>query len=186
MAQGHYICFPLSFNELMQVELRGTPPPSNESKALGYSLEARRGTSLPSSPPAQRPCSATKLRASCFQHYPESSLQTGKTHPPWGSGFTCIFLPGNFYLLGIKREVYCAQFIIRQKFLEVNPEWSIGLDLLQVTGCNVHGSPLPWKLTAKFPLETVVLVFLFPPASSGMSFPSGVQIRDIVKMDWIK
>ena len=50
----------------------------------------------------------------------------GKTHPPGGSGFTCIFLLGDFYLLDIKVEVYCALFIIKQKFLEVNPEWPVG------------------------------------------------------------
>ena len=115
--------------------------------------------------------------------HPESSLQTGKSHPPRGSGFTCVFLLSDLYLLDVKVEVYCALFIIKQKFVEVNPEWPVGLDLPQVTGCNVCGSPLPWKLTAKFPLEIVVLVFLFHPASSGMSFPSAVQIRDVIKMD---
>ena len=161
----------------MPVELLG-PPFKQRLQDIPWRLTGE----LPL--PVQRPCSALQLRASCSQHPLESSLHMGKTHPPWGSGFTCIFLLGDFYLLDIKVEVYCALFIIKQKFLEVNPEWPVGLDLPQVTGCNVCGSPLPWKLTAKFPLEIVVLVFLFHPASSGMSFPSAVQIRDIIKTDW--
>ena len=48
-------------------------------------------------PPAQRPCSAPQLRGSCSPHHPEGSLQTGKTHPPSGSGFTGVFLLGDFY-----------------------------------------------------------------------------------------
>ena len=62
-------------------------------------------------PPAQRPCSAPQLRVSCSQHHPESSLQTGETHPPSGSESTCVFLLGDFYLLIANGEIYCALFI---------------------------------------------------------------------------
>ena len=84
-------------------------PPPPQSKGSRIFPGSSQGNFAPfPPPPAQRPCSATKLRASCFQHYPESSLQTGKMHPPWGSGFTCIFLPGNFLLTWHKnRSVLC-------------------------------------------------------------------------------
>ena len=90
--------------------------------------------------------------------------------------FACVFLLGYFYLLDIKVEVYCALFIIKHNFMEVSPEWSILLDFLWVSGSNVHCSPLSWELKANFPLESVVLVFLFQPVSSVMSSPSPVQV----------
>ena len=48
--------------------------------------------------------------------------------------------------------------------------------VFSVSESNVHNSPFFWKRAAKFPLEIVVLVFLFHPASSLKSFPSLVQI----------
>ena len=130
-----------------------TLPPSKSSRTFSGGSQ---GNCTPSSETLVSPTTQGVMLST----HPESSLQMGKSHPPRGSGFTCVFLLGDFYLLDVKVEVYCALFIIKQKFVEVNPEWPVGLDLPQVTGCNVCGSPLPWKLTAKFPLEIVVLVFL--------------------------
>ena len=67
----------------------------------------------------------------------------GEDTPSLRSGYIGVYLLGDFYLLDKEVEVYCALFIIKQKFVEVNPEWPVGLDLPQVTGCNVGGSPLP-------------------------------------------
>ena len=156
-----------------------TPPPSKSSRKFPADSQ---GNCIPSSETLLSPTTQGVMVST----HPESSLQTGETHPPRGSGFTCVFLLGDFYLLDKKVEVHCALFIIKQKFVEVNPEWPVGLDLPQVTGCNVGRSPLPWKLTAKFLLEIVVLVFLFHPASSGKSFPSVLQVRDIIRTDWKK
>ena len=170
----------------MQVELLGTPPP--QSKGSRIFPGSSQGNFAPFPPPPQLrdPAQPQNSGHHAFNIIQRAPCRQGRCTLSEAQGLPVFSFQAIFYLLGIKIEVYCAQFIIRQKFLEVNPEWPIGLDLLQVTRCNVHGSPLPWKLTAKFPLETVVLVFLFPPASSGMNFPSGVQIRDIIKMDWIK
>ena len=49
---------------------------------------------MPPPAPGQRPCSAPQLRASCSQHHPESSLQTGERHPPSGSGVYRCFPSG--------------------------------------------------------------------------------------------
>ena len=43
--------------------------------------------------------------------------------------------------------------------------------LPQVTGCNVCGSPLPWKLTAKFPFKFVVFCLFISPSIIGHEFP---------------
>ena len=54
---------------------------------------------------------------------------------------TYVFLLGYLYLLDRKVKVHCALFIIKHKFTEVSPEWSILLDFLWVGGSNVHCSP---------------------------------------------
>ena len=95
----------------------------------------------PSDPPAQRPCSATQLRGSGYQHNPESSLQTWKPQPPTGLRFICVFLLGYFYLLDIKVEVYSALFIIKDKVTQISSEWPVLSNLLCASGGNVHSSP---------------------------------------------
>ena len=75
----------LSFNELMQVELLGPTPPipivSKDSRTFPGGSQGN-CSPPPPPPPAQRPCSASQLRASCSQHRPESSLQMGKHTVP--------------------------------------------------------------------------------------------------------
>ena len=62
------------------------------SPTLGKGSRTFPGGSQGDCPPAQRPCSVPQLKGSCFQHHPGSSLQTGKPHPPSGSGFRGAFL----------------------------------------------------------------------------------------------
>lgn len=131
-------CVPLSFNELMPVELWGL---SHLSKGSRTFPGGSKGNCLPPTPPAQRPCSATQLRVSCSQHNPKSFLQTWKPHPPLGLGFIYVFLLGYFYLLDIKVEVYCALFTIKDKVTHVSSEWPVLSNLLWPSGGDVHRSP---------------------------------------------
>ena len=61
-----HCCAPRSFNELMPAELLG-PPPHPYSKQRFQDIPWRLSAELPPQPPAQRPCSAPQLRASCSQ-----------------------------------------------------------------------------------------------------------------------
>ena len=119
-------------------------------------MEAIKGAAPPH--PAQRACLAPQPRESCSQHHPESSRQTGKTHPPSGLGFVGVFPLGYFYLLDKKVES-TVLFVSSSNTTQVNPERRVFNDLCLVTRCNVEGSPFSWKLTAKPPWEISVLIF---------------------------
>ena len=122
----------------MPLELLG---PSFKQRLQDIPWRLTRELSLP----VQRPCSAPQLRASWSQHPLESSLHMGKTHPPWGSGFTCVLLLGDFYLLDIKVDVNCV-ICMKLNMTYVHVEWPTLSDLVFVTGCDVMGFPFPWKL----------------------------------------
>ena len=145
-------------------------------------MEAIKGAAPP--PPAQRACLAPQPRESCSQHHPESSRQTGKTHPPSGLGFVGVFPLGYFYLLDKKVES-TVLFVSSSNTTQVNPERRVFNDLCLVTRCNVEGSPFSWKLTAKPPWEISVLIFSFHPESSLMNLPMLVQISTCY-LTWLK
>ena len=109
----------------------------------------------------------------------------GKTHSPSGSGFVGVFPLGYFYLLDKKVEVYCALCIIKHNMIHIYPERRVLSGLCLVTGGNGGGSPFSWKLTATFPFEVSILVFLFHPESSLMNLPTFVQISTC-DLTWLK
>ena len=90
-----------------------------------------------------------QLTASRSQHWPESSLQVEKPHPPPESRayrFCFYFsLQRDFHLLDIKVDVNCV-ICMKLNMTYVNVEWPILSDLVFVTGCDVMCFPFPWKL----------------------------------------
>ena len=126
-------CVHLSFKELMQVELLGPPYP--HSKQRFQNIPWRLSRELPPQPPAQRACSAPQPGESYSQHHPESSRQTGKTHPPSGPGFVGVFPLGYFYLLDKKVES-TVLFVSSSNTTQVNPERRVFNYLCLVTRCS--------------------------------------------------
>ena len=132
---------PLSFNELMPVELLELPP---FSKQRHQDFPWRLTSELP--PPQLGDPAHPQLTASHSQHRPESSLQVEKPHPPPESRayrFCFYFsLQGDFRLLDIKVDVNCV-ICMKLNMTYVNVEWPILSDLVFVTGCDVMCFPFP-------------------------------------------
>ena len=162
----------------------GTHPPNPYSKQRFQDIPWRLSGELPPQPPAQRPCSAPQLRASCSQIIQRVPCR-------WENTLSlrlrvCRCLPSGLFLLTWQKvEVYCALCIIKHNMIHIYPERRVLSGLCLVTGGNGGGSPFSWKLTATFPFEISVLVFLFHPESSLMNLPTFVQISTC-DLTWLK
>ena len=124
--------YSLSFNELMPVELLELPP---FSKQRHQDFPWRLTSELP--PPQLGDPAHPQLTASRSQHWPESSLQVEKPHPPPESRayrFCFYFsLQRDFHLLDIKVDVNCV-ICMKLNMTNVNVEWPVLSDLVFVTG----------------------------------------------------
>ena len=113
-----------------------------------------------------------QLTASRSQHWPESSLQVEKPHPPPDSRayrFCFYFsLQGDFHLLDIKVDVNCV-ICMKLNMTNVNVEWPVLSDLVFVTGWDVMCFPFPWKLKSNFCEEASAICKFCWYHSSGVS-----------------
>ena len=82
-----------------------------------------------------------QLRASCSPHHPESSLQTGETLHPSGSGLTGDFLLGYVYLLEKEVEDNGVPILVNLDAAKINVQWPFLTGHLCVPGVDVMNSP---------------------------------------------